>query len=130
VLLQPRGSAVLRQQARVRSRPGVSKTIGISRSKYPESAAHIEEAQAASKPSVLTLARPGAKARRYQALKGTKPTPGKDRDESPPAMFKEGGTGASVRTIDSSDNKGAGASMGEQCQSVKNGDKVLIVICP
>jgi hypothetical protein len=32
----------------------------------------------------------------------------KDRDEYPPAMFNEGG-GASVRKINPSDNRGAGA---------------------
>jgi hypothetical protein len=42
------------------------KTVSISKSKYSESAAHIEEAQKAGKPSVLTVDREG---RRRVALK-------------------------------------------------------------
>jgi hypothetical protein len=54
--------------------------------------------------------------------------PGKDRDEYPPAVFKEGGRGAQVRPINPSDNRGAGASIGQQIKDVPNGDKVKITI--
>jgi len=108
--------------------PGAApKTVVIDKAKYPESAAHAEAAQAAGKPSTLTVDRTGAAARRQEAMQGTKPTAGKDRDEYPPAMFKEGGKGASVQPISPSDNRGAGASIGKQCSSVKNGDQVTIV---
>jgi hypothetical protein len=60
-------------------------------------------------------------------MRGTKPEKGKDRDEYPPAMFKEGGKDASVWKIGSSDNRGSGASMGHQCSSVKDGYQVRIV---
>lgn len=103
------------------------KTVVIDSAKYPESAAHVTDAQAAGKPSVLTVDRAGAAARRQDAMKGTKPTAGKHRDEYPPAMFKEGGAGASVRSINPSDNTGSGSSMGHQCSSVKDGDQVRIV---
>jgi RHS repeat-associated protein len=103
------------------------KTVVIDSAKYPESAAHAAAAQAAGKPSVLTVDRAGAAARRSDAMQGTKPTPGKDRDEYPPAMFKEGGKGASVQPINPGDNRGAGASMGHQCSSVSDGDKVRVV---
>jgi hypothetical protein len=60
-------------------------------------------------------------------LKGKKGEAGKDRDEYPPAMFEEGGTGSSVRNVNSGDNRGAGSCMGHQCSDVADGDKVRLV---
>jgi len=57
-----------------------------------------------------------------------KPVAGLDRDEYPPAMFKEGGPGSSVRLINSSDNRGSGACIGAQCRGLPNGSKVDIEI--
>ena len=62
------------------------------------------------------------------SLKGIKTKPGKDRDEYPPAMFKEGGAGADVKHIDSCDNRGAGSCMGHQCAKYPNGTKVKIKV--
>ncbi|WP_458762567.1 two-partner secretion domain-containing protein [Cupriavidus basilensis] len=70
---------------------GAPREIGISRSSYPESAQHIADGIAAGQPSTLTIDRAGAAARRAEALKGVDVKPGFDRDEFPPAMFKEGG---------------------------------------
>ncbi|MBO1580107.1 NucA/NucB deoxyribonuclease domain-containing protein [Bacillus sp. XF8] len=69
----------------------------MSRTKYLESAKHIEDAIAAGQPEVLTINRGSAKANRRTSLKGADKVPGKDLDEYPPAMFIEDGTGASVR---------------------------------
>ena len=91
--------------------------VNVSRSKYPESARHIDDAVAAGQPSVLTIDRAGAASRRQDAMKGTKTTPGTDRDEYPPALFSDGGEGASVRPISPSDNRGAGACIGAQCRA-------------
>ncbi|EEL1117371.1 filamentous hemagglutinin N-terminal domain-containing protein [Salmonella enterica] len=102
------------------------KVIIINKSKYPESAKHIEDAQAAGKPAVLTIDRSGAAQRRQESLKDTPPVKGSDRDEYPPAMFKEGGTGASVRPIAPSDNRGAGACIGAQCRNLPDGTSVII----
>lgn len=102
------------------------KVIIINKSKYPESAKHIEEAQAAGKPTVLTLDRSGATKRRQESLKDTPSVKGKDRDEYPPAMFKEGGSGASVKPITPSDNRGAGACIGAQCRNLPDGTPVII----
>ncbi len=58
------------------------KEIKVSRSAHPESAQHIDDAQAAGKPSVLTVDREGAAARRAASLKGRERAPsGQDRDE-------------------------------------------------
>lgn len=66
------------------------------------------------------------KTNRRESLKGVETKPGLDRDEYPPAMFKEGGSGASVQHIDPSDNRGAGACIGAQCRGLPDGTKVEI----
>jgi filamentous hemagglutinin len=109
------------------SRPKVT-TVTVSKSRHPESAKHVQDAQNAGHPKTVTVDRGGAKANRAASLKGTKTQPKKDRDEYPPAMFKEGGKGASVRHIDSSDNRGAGSCIGAQCRKLKDGDKVKLKV--
>ena len=104
--------------------------INISRSRYPESAKHIEDAQAGGQPSVLTIDRAGAAQRRVESLRGVPRRKGSDRDEYPPAMFREGGEGASVRYISPADNRGAGACMGGQCRALPDGSRVVIRITP
>ena len=75
----------------------------------------------------MTIDREGARGRRAEAMKGNPVVPGKDRDEYPPAMTTEGGDGASVRPISSSDNKGAGACIGAQCRGLSDGTRIRIV---
>ncbi len=104
----------------------IYKDVFIDKVKYPETAGHVEDAQTAGHPAEVTVDRKGAKSRRQESLKGTKTKPGTDRDEYPPAVFVEGGKGASVRHVTSSDNRGAGSSMGRQLKDVKNGEKVTI----
>jgi hypothetical protein len=107
---------------------GVDADVAVSASRYPESAQHIKDAQAAGQPQVLTIDRGGAVARRAEALKGTKPQSGTDRDEYPPAMFREGGRGASVRSINPSDNRGSGACIGAQCRNLQDGTRVRVIV--
>jgi filamentous hemagglutinin len=52
--------------------------------------------------------------------------PGKHLDEYPPAMFKEGGAGASVRAIKPRDNLSGGACIGNACRGLPNGTRVRI----
>ncbi|MER5391432.1 putative T7SS-secreted protein [Saccharopolyspora sp. NPDC002686] len=114
----------------------------VDEDRYPESAQHIEEAQdgllsdgrrkvpSEPKPSELTIERAGADINRREALRGI-PGRGKeglDRDEYPPAVFAEGGNGASVKYIPASDNRGAGSSMGNQMRGLENGDRVKIMV--
>jgi hypothetical protein len=61
-------------------------------------------------------------------LKDFEAVPGKQLDEYPPAMFSEGGSGASVRAIDPADNMGAGASMGNQLRKYPDGTKVRMEV--
>lgn len=107
---------------------GPSRVIKIPAAKYPESAAHIRDAQAAGHPDTLTIDRPGAPANRRASLEGVETKPGYDRDEYPPAMFKEGGAGSSVRHVPLSDNRGSGACMGAQCRGLPNGSRVRIEV--
>jgi hypothetical protein len=102
--------------------------VKVSKSKYPEAAQHIEDAQNAGYPSTLTIDRSGKTTRRQESLSGYSKVSGKDLDEYPPAMFEEGGSGASIRPITSSDNRGAGACIGNQCRSYPNGTRVQIVV--
>jgi hypothetical protein len=114
--------------------------IKIDSKKYPESAQHIQEAQAGTvwrgdravqrepKPSTVTIDRAGADANRDDSLRGIDTVTGHDRDEYPPAMFAEGGSGASVKWIDSSDNQGAGASIGNQLRGLPEGTRVKITV--
>jgi hypothetical protein len=99
-----------------------AKIIWINKSKYPESAQHLEDAGAVGVP--LTIDRTGAAARRKAALKGLPTLPGLDRDEAPPALFLEGSK--SVRGIPPSDNRGSGSSMGNQARDVPDGGKAIL----
>jgi hypothetical protein len=101
-------------------------TVTISRSRYPESARHIEDAQAQGHPSTVTIDRGGARERRAESLRGTPRQPGLDRDEYPPAVSQEGGAGASIRAIPPGDNRGAGSTLGRQIQRVPDGGQVTI----
>lgn len=103
--------------------------IVVSRSRHPEAAQHVEDAQDAGHPSYLTIDRAGASQRRGESMRGNPSVSGKDRDEYPPAMFEEGGSGSSVRAIDPSDNRGAGSSIRHQCSGLSDGELVHIVVC-
>lgn len=100
-----------------------SKIIAISlpRSKYPATIAHVEQAIAEGQPSVLHIARNKAKSNRAKSLSGIPTKDGFDRDEWPMAMTEEGGSGAHVAYVPSSDNQGAGSSVGGQLGAYCNG---------
>jgi uncharacterized protein RhaS with RHS repeats len=106
----------------------VAKEIKISRANYGEAAGHIADAQKAGHPDVLTVARDGASANRNASTGGLPKVQGKQLDEYPPAMFKEGGAGASVRAINSRDNMAAGACIGNACLGLSNDDTVWIKV--
>ncbi|MDX2173676.1 MAG: RHS repeat-associated core domain-containing protein [Bacteroidota bacterium] len=111
------------------SSSGVKK-VYIDKTKYPEAAKHIDDAQASGQPIGGIVDRAGASARRREALKDIKTVSNKDRDEYPPAILSTGGKGSSVRLIDKSDNRGAGASMGNQLRDVPDGTQVELHTSP
>lgn len=77
-------------------------------------------------PKTLTINRAKAAANRKKSLKGVPTRKGLDRDEYPPAVSKEGGSGASVRHISPKDNRGAGSSMGKQIRGLPDGTRIRI----
>ncbi|HBY96539.1 MAG TPA: sugar-binding protein [Chloroflexi bacterium] len=105
-------------------------TINLSKAQYPETAQHIADSIKKGHPSVVTINRPGAKANRRASLKGIPTKKGTDRDEWPMAMFKEGGTGAHIRHIDPSDNRGAGSCIAHRCAPYPDGTVIQIKIVP
>ncbi len=115
---------------------GGTTEVTISKSQSPVSAQHIDDAQAAGKPSTVTLDRSGtqgatrAAARGRAATAGTPTSPGMDRDEYPPKCCAEGGSGASVRLVPSGDNRSAGAQLGNQIKNLPDGTKIKIKTGP
>ena len=79
-------------------------------------------------PSVLTVARDGAATNRAASTGGYAKVPGMQLDEYPPAMFQEGGRGASVRSIDPRQNMGADACIGNACRGLPNGRQIRILV--
>ena len=100
--------------------------IKIDSKKHPESAQHLRDSGYNNK--LVTVDRVGTAQRRKKTLAGIKTKPGKDRDEMPPAVFKEGSQ--SVRHISRSDNRGAGASIGNQLRNIPDGTKVRFITDP
>ena len=106
----------------------VAKTITLSKATHGEAAVHAADAIKAGQPSVLTIDRAGAGANREASIGSLDKVQGKHLDEYPPAMFKEGGAGASVRPINPRDNMSAGACIGNACRGLPDGSKVQIKV--
>jgi hypothetical protein len=108
--------------------------VVISRSRYPQAAAHIDHAQRNGQPTILHIDRAAAKKNRRASTGhvklNPKPAAGYERDEYPPAFTREGGHNANVRFIDRHDNRGAGASMRAQTQRLKDQSKVRVLVGP
>ena len=107
--------------------------VVISRSRHPAAAEHVIHAQRTGQPSILTLDRTNAAKRRTESLRyinkrQRRPDGLFDRDEYPPAMFREGGNPSSVRYINRHDNRGAGTSMRWQLEGHDDGTRVRMVV--
>ncbi|MEH1055731.1 LamG-like jellyroll fold domain-containing protein [Micromonospora sp. CPCC 206171] len=76
----------------------------------------------------LTVDRPGADDRRKESLRGIPTMSGFDRDELPPAMTREGGSGAHVKYINPRDNRGAGSVIKAQVKDVPDGGTFILNI--
>ena len=109
-------------------------TIRIDSQRHPESAQHVVDTLGRATVFTLDLNDSNRDARRseslgdFEAEQGRDPiTPvtGFERDEVPYARFEEGGTGASVRPIPSSDNEGSGGDFGQQIRSYGPENKAL-----
>jgi filamentous hemagglutinin len=120
--------AALKNEARELAEAAIQKKIALSRALHGEAADHAADAIRAGKPNVLTIDRTGSAANREAATGGLDKVPGKHLDEYPPAMFREGGAGASVRAISPSDNMSAGACIGNACRGLPDGARVQITV--
>ncbi len=104
----------------------------VSRSKYPEIAAHHEEAFAAGHPNILTRIKDNQKLvdkNRRQAtypLKGSRP--GMQKDEFPYASTYEGGKGASAKFVNKEQNSAHGSDLGKFYlkYDLQDGDKFIV----
>jgi len=101
--------------------------VYIDPSRYPLTADHVIDAKRAGEAKVLHLDREGADDNRDDSLAGIPTKDGHDRDEYPPAASAEGGQGASVRYVPSSDNRGAGSSMGAQLGDYCSGQAFVLL---
>jgi len=88
--------------------------VRLDDDRYPLTTDHILDAIRKGERRLLHIDRRNADERRDEALRGIPTKRGYDRDEYPPAASREGGRGADVRYVRSSDNRGAGSSMGSQ----------------
>jgi hypothetical protein len=100
------------------------RTITLNSTAYPASAANLQEAGAINTP--LPVNRAAAAANRAAALRGLPKIPGYDLDESPPAMFRNPEDPVIVRPIAPADNRGSGASLGNQASGVPDGEYIII----
>lgn len=74
------------------------------------------------------ILRAGAAANRQASTGALDKVAGKQLDEYPSAMFREGGAGASVRPINPRDNMSAGACIGNACRGLPDGTRIQIKI--
>jgi len=103
-------------------------TIYFPSDRYPETAEHIRSAVSKGASSICTIEREGAEENRKLSLKGVPTKKKYDRDEWPMAMCREGGNGADVAYVKSSDNRGAGSWIGNQLSDYPDGTRVRIVV--
>jgi hypothetical protein len=105
----------------------VGYTLEFPIDRYPLTAKHILLAIAKGESDTCTIDREGADKNRDESLKGILTKDGYDRDEWPMAMCAEGGSGADVEYVLSSDNRGSGSWVGNQLEKYPNGTKVLFI---
>lgn len=104
------------------------RVIYFPESRYPETAAHIKSSLARGESPICTIDRLGADENREQSLSGIPVKSGYDRDEFPMAMCMEGGAGADVAYVKSSDNRGAGSWVGNELEIYPNGMRILFIV--
>jgi len=78
----------------------------------------------------LHIRRDEAVAKRRASLKASRPSPGFDRDEYPPAMSDEGGRRGDVRLVRSAENRSAGSVTRRQFASYWNMQGFIIERLP
>ena len=100
--------------------------VNLDDQKNDGTIAHARRAVTSGEPRVLHIARSLFKAHRAASLRGIPTKHGFDRDEYPPAFSLEGGAGADVDYVESSDNRSAGSRMGKQLQPYCDGQGFIL----
>jgi len=100
--------------------------VRLDDDRFPLTTDHILDAIRAGERRLLHLDRRHADQHRAEATRGIPTKAGYDRDEYPPAVSREGGRGADVRYVPSSDNRGAGSALGNQLRRYCNGQAFRI----
>lgn len=101
--------------------------VRLSRRRWPAIADHVADVRRRF-PLVLHLDREGADENRRESLRGVRTRPGWDRDEYPPAVSAEGGEGAHVRLVPSSQNRSSGAYVGNRLRPFCDGQGFRLVV--
>jgi hypothetical protein len=99
--------------------------VRLSRRRWPHIADHVTDVRQRY-PLVLHLDRRHADAHRDASLRGVRTREGQDRDEFPPAVAKEGGRGADIRLVPSSENRSSGAYVGNKLRRWCDGQGFVI----
>ncbi|MFC5447796.1 NucA/NucB deoxyribonuclease domain-containing protein [Paenibacillus aestuarii] len=103
-------------------------TLVFPKDRYPETGAHIQSAIEHGQSAVCTIDRAAAEHHRDLSLKGVPTKKGYDRDEWPMAMCAEGGSGADIRYVTPTDNRGAGSWISNQLDKYPDGTKVQFIV--
>ncbi|MGH7946070.1 MAG: hypothetical protein ACREF9_13820 [Opitutaceae bacterium] len=115
-------------QAQLLASSSGARILVLDASRFPVSAANQAEAAANGARNILIVNRAGAAGNREAALEGLPKIPGFDLDEAPPAFVRQQGDIVIVRPTPPGDNRGAGASLGNQARGVPDGGRVIIII--
>lgn len=100
--------------------------VSFSKTTFPHIRRHQIRSIREGWPSVYTINRKGADARRDKALAGIPTKPGYDRDESPAAMLRRTWR-TDVALVPSSENRRHGALMGAKLRRYCNGTRVRFI---
>lgn len=109
------------------SRPQACKTnsgavvVNLNNDRSPAAVSHVRRAIRAGQPWFLHIDRVHEDVHRRASLRGIPKVAGHDLDEYPPAVAAEGGAGADVDPILPSDNRSAGATMGNALRGYCDG---------
>jgi hypothetical protein len=95
--------------------------VNLSYTKYPHILGHAWDAIDKGEPRRMHIDRGDADLHRSESLKGIPTKHGYDRDEYPIAASREGGSGADVRYVNSSENRGAGEVVGRALSKFPDG---------
>lgn len=103
--------------------------VYLSKRKYPNIIRHIKVSWRKGYPHVLTIHRKHADERRERLLRGIPTKPGYDRDEAPSAVLRSHWR-ADVAYVPSSENRSAGARLGNAIEGHCNGSRFIYVFGP